>query len=52
MPNTKVQVIAVDQMSGDALRMIGEALNVQMDFWAWVLSEEATDGYWRHDHSM
>lgn len=46
-----MQIIGVELLSGDGLKALSSTLDVHYDFWAWVLSDEATDGYWMHDHS-
>ena len=48
---TKCQIVCIEKISGDALKAIGLAFDIHLNFWSWILSEEAADGYWLHNHS-
>jgi len=52
-PPTSVplRIFLVKELSGEALQMLSTALGIHCAFWAWVASEEASDGSWLNDHN-
>jgi hypothetical protein len=47
----KTPLRLVKEMSGEALQLMSTALGIHLAFWAWVASEQASDGFWLNTHS-
>jgi hypothetical protein len=41
----------VDELSALGLQAIGSIFGIHLDFWTWVIADDAADGYWVHNHS-
>jgi hypothetical protein len=41
----------VKSLSAEALQILSTALGIHLAFWAWVISDQATDGHWQNTHS-
>jgi hypothetical protein len=41
----------VKELSGEALQILSTALGIHLAFWAWVVSNDASDGSWVNTHS-
>ncbi|KAK3385836.1 hypothetical protein B0H63DRAFT_188071 [Podospora didyma] len=50
-PGTTFRYIGCEALSANALRFLGHTYNMHLEFWRWVLSHEAADGYWMHSHA-
>lgn len=50
-PSTSIRVLLVKEMSGEALQLMSTALGIHLAFWAWVASEQASDGFWLNTHN-
>ncbi|KIM72370.1 hypothetical protein PILCRDRAFT_16193 [Piloderma croceum F 1598] len=48
---TQIQIIEVHELSAHGLQAIGSFFGIHLDFWAWITSDEAADGYWLHNHN-
>jgi hypothetical protein len=42
---------AVKSLSAEALQILSTALRIHLGFWAWVISDQATDGHWQNTYS-
>jgi len=41
----------VKELSAEALQILSTALGIHLGFWAWVASDQASDGFWQNTHS-
>ena len=45
------QFSVVKELSGEGLQILSTALGIHLGFWAWVISDDASDGFWLNTHS-
>jgi hypothetical protein len=41
----------VKELSAEGLQILSTALGIHIGFWAWVISDDASDGFWLNTHS-
>ncbi|KAI0321402.1 hypothetical protein OF83DRAFT_311254 [Amylostereum chailletii] len=46
-----LRVLLVKELSAEALQILSTALGIHLGFWAWVASDQASDGFWLNTHN-
>jgi putative SOS response-associated peptidase YedK len=41
----------VKELCGEGLQLLSTALGIHFGFWEWVISDDASDGFWLNTHS-